>query len=130
MRIIITTTEKRAEQYAAYVAEQIEEGCTMGHWDAEHHWVMEDDPKPAPTEEPTEAVAEFKGVRATITESAGSDGARLVLIDTDFEPGASDGGPGLRVLVNDHPTYEGVHWAPADEEDEEDARLIRKYDGN
>lgn len=51
------------------------------------------------------------GVEVTIQESAGSDGAVVVIIDTDFEPDASDGGPGLRVLINDDPTYAGVDYA-------------------
>ena len=36
-----------------------------------------------------------------ITRSSGEDGAVLVLIDTTFEPNGTDGGPGLRVLIND-----------------------------
>ena len=40
-------------------------------------------------------------ITVTITRSAGADGAILVMIDTNFAPNASDGGPGLRVLVND-----------------------------
>jgi hypothetical protein len=43
-----------------------------------------------------------------VTTSDGDDGAILVLIDTDYEPDASDGGPGLRVLINDDPAYVGV----------------------
>lgn len=58
----------------------------------------------------TEYIAEGLGVKVTITESAGLDGAVVIFIDTDFEPSAIDGGPGLRVLINDDPTYEGVPW--------------------
>lgn len=47
-------------------------------------------------------------VTVAVTRSAGIDGAVVVFIDTDFEPDASDGGPGLRVLINDHDTYAGV----------------------
>lgn len=68
------------------------------------------------TEEPvigeSEAVG-FLGVKAIITRSDGPDGAVVVFIDTEFEPDASDGGPGLRVLINDDDTYVGVeHIAP------------------
>lgn len=38
------------------------------------------------------------GVHVEITSSAGSDGAVVVFIDTDFEPWET---PGLRVLIND-----------------------------
>ena len=38
----------------------------------------------------------------TVTRSAGKDGAVVVFIDTNgLEPSGSDGGPGLRVRVND-----------------------------
>lgn len=40
-------------------------------------------------------------VNVVITRSTGADGAILVMIDTNFAPDASDGSPGLRVLVND-----------------------------
>lgn len=56
------------------------------------------------------------GVTATITTSAGADGAVLVILDTDFEPDASDGGPGLRVMVNDGSAFVGVPHLPRDEE--------------
>ncbi len=36
------------------------------------------------------------------------DGAWVVQIDTTFEPNGSDGGPGLRVYINDDDTYVGV----------------------
>lgn len=49
----------------------------------------------------------MSNIEITITRSAGDDRAVLVLIDTDFEPNASDGGPGLRVLVNDGEVYTG-----------------------
>jgi hypothetical protein len=44
----------------------------------------------------------------TVTRSAGSDGAIVVFIDTETEPDGSDGGPGLRVLVNNETVYTGV----------------------
>jgi hypothetical protein len=46
-------------------------------------------------------------VKVTVTRSAGTDGAVLVLVDTGFEPDGSDGSPGLRVLVNDQPVFAG-----------------------
>jgi hypothetical protein len=49
-------------------------------------------------------------INITVTRSGGVDGAVLIFIDTDFEPGASDGGPGLRVLINDFDTYAGVAY--------------------
>ncbi len=43
-----------------------------------------------------------KAVTITVTRSAGEDNAVLVMIDTaGFQPNGADGGPGLRVLVND-----------------------------
>jgi hypothetical protein len=61
----------------------------------------------------SENIAEALGVTVTIVRSAGSDGAVVVMIDTEFEPDASDSGPGLRVLVNDGPpVYEGVEYKP------------------
>lgn len=56
---------------------------------------------------PPEPVGE---VIVTVTRSAGPDGAVLVMIDTDFEPDASDGSPGLRVRVNDGTVFEGVAY--------------------
>ena len=47
------------------------------------------------------------GLSITVTRSAGDDRAVLVIIDTDFEPTGSDGGPGLRILVNDDEAYVG-----------------------
>jgi hypothetical protein len=41
------------------------------------------------------------GIRVTVTRSSGDDGAVLVMIDTTFEPNGNDGGPGLRILIND-----------------------------
>jgi len=46
-------------------------------------------------------------VRIAVTRSAGDDRAVLVFIDTTFEPDGSDGGPALRVLVNDDEAYVG-----------------------
>jgi hypothetical protein len=56
------------------------------------------------------------GVTTIVTRSAGADGAVVVFIDTDFEPGASDGGPGLRVRINDDTTYAGVAYEPREED--------------
>ena len=52
------------------------------------------------------------GVTVAVHRSGGSDGAVVVQIDTDFEPDASDGGPGLRVNVNDGDAWTGVAYAP------------------
>lgn len=72
-----------------------------------------------PPEDPDKAVtAELDGVAVTITHSAGSDGAIVVFIDTEFEPDASDGGPGLRVQINDDDTYKGVKYTPREEKEE------------
>jgi hypothetical protein len=49
-------------------------------------------------------------VTISITRSAGDDRAVVVFVDTTFEPDASDGGPGLRVRVNDDPVYEGKEY--------------------
>lgn len=49
-------------------------------------------------------------VHVTVTRSAGDDRAVLILIDTDFEPDASDGGPGLRVLINDGEAFVGPRY--------------------
>lgn len=63
-----------------------------------------------------EARVDLDGCEVIITRSAGTDNAFVVFIDTDFEPGASDGGPGLRVRVNDHPVYVGVAYEPREED--------------
>lgn len=65
-------------------------------------------------EEVTEVRSEQGGRAPTvlIARSAGSDGAWVVFVDTDFEPDGSDGGPGLRILVNNADAYVGVAWAP------------------
>jgi hypothetical protein len=62
-------------------------------------------------------VTETKGVTVRVTDSAGVDGAVVVFIDTTFEPDASDGGPGLRVLINDEPAYEGRAFEARDDDD-------------
>lgn len=49
-------------------------------------------------------------VTVRVHYSAGSDRAVVVQIDTDFEPDASDGGPGLRILLNDSDAYIGVAY--------------------
>jgi hypothetical protein len=55
-------------------------------------------------------------VVVTVTRSAGLDGAVLVMIDTTFDPAGADHGPGLRVLVNDHPAWAGVAYQPVAED--------------
>lgn len=52
-----------------------------------------------------------------VMRSAGDDGAIVVLLDTTFEPDGGDGGPGLRVLVNDDLAYEGVPYRGRDDDD-------------
>jgi hypothetical protein len=54
-------------------------------------------------------------ITITATRSAGLDGAVLVFIDTDFEPDASDGGPGLRIMLNDSDAYVGKQAEYADD---------------
>lgn len=108
MRIVITTSDEKAVDYLEQVVvPAVAEGFREGHHDAEHHWAVEQTP-------PDPATAEALGVRVHVTTSAGSDGAVLVLIDTDFEPDGSDGS-GLRVRVNDEVVYAGVDYEPADE---------------
>jgi hypothetical protein len=53
---------------------------------------------------------ESNRVKVWIHPSGGADGAIVVQLDTEFEPDASDGGPGLRILLNDSDVYEGVAW--------------------
>ena len=52
------------------------------------------------------------GVSVTVEKSSGSDDAIVIQIDTEFEPDGSDGGPGLRVFVNDGDAYIGVAYRP------------------
>jgi hypothetical protein len=78
-------------------------GLTYDDYSGEHSIAVPGVPLEAP-----EVTAEALGVAVNITTSAGSDGAVLVILDTDFEPDGSDGGPGLRVMVNDGPAFEGV----------------------
>lgn len=47
------------------------------------------------------AALEVAGLRVSVFHSVASDGALVVQIDTSFEPNGSDGGPGLRVRVNE-----------------------------
>jgi hypothetical protein len=63
-------------------------------------------------------VAEFhdKAIEITATRSTGADGAFVVFIDTpNWEPDGSDGGPGLRVVLNDGEIYDVVPWEPFDD---------------
>lgn len=51
-----------------------------------------------------------KVTRVFVGPSAGSDGAMVVIVDTEYEPDGSDGGTGLRVLVNDGDAFVGVPY--------------------
>lgn len=51
--------------------------------------------------------SERSAVTITVTRSAGDDRAIVIFVDTDFEPSGSDGGPGLRILVNDDEAFVG-----------------------
>lgn len=62
-----------------------------------------------------EITFEAHGLSLTVTKSAGADGAVLVMVDTETEPDGSDGGPGLRVQVNDGSVFEGKPFKPVDE---------------
>ena len=55
-----------------------------------------------------EPVAYMPGVIVGVWPSAGDDNAVYLHVGTDFEPDGSDGGPGLRVDLNDAPIYTGV----------------------
>ena len=61
---------------------------------------------------------EVEAVGVTVTRSIGSDGAVVVFVDTPFEPDGSDGGPGLRVMINDDPTYVGKDYIPEEVPDD------------
>ena len=63
-----------------------------------------------------EASVKFNGVQVTVTESDGTDGAIIIFIDTVFEPDGSDGGAGLRVMLNDGDIYIGVAHIDREEE--------------
>lgn len=58
-------------------------------------------------------LADGRNVTVTITASAGSDNAAVVLVDTNFEPDNSDGHGGLRVMVNDGDAFIGVAYEEA-----------------
>lgn len=58
----------------------------------------------------SDTMTEAEDVTVTISRSAGIDGAVVIFIDTQFEPDGSDGGPGLRVIVNDDDAYTGVEF--------------------
>lgn len=87
-------------------------GLTWDEYSGEHSI-----PVPGEAVSPPETLAEALGVAVNITTSAGSDGAVLVIVDTEFEPDGSDGGPGLRVMVNDGDGFIGVPWLAPDKED-------------
>lgn len=76
----------------------------------------------------TEFIAEGLGVRVTITESAGNDNAIVVFVDTEFAPDASDGGRGLRVLINDDDGYIGVPHRPDPTDVMDDDEIERHND--
>lgn len=69
----------------------------------------------------------FLDTTVTITTSAGADGATVVFIDTAKEPDGSDGGPGLRVMVNDGDVFVGKPYV-SDQDDEtgDPAWFVRK----
>lgn len=73
---------------------------------------------------------EHLGAHVTITTSAGSDGAVVVFVDTDFEPDASDGGPGLRVILNDGDVFVGKPYQPSEEEDEPESTCWDDEEGH
>lgn len=54
-------------------------------------------------------------IKILVTRSASADGAVVVFIDTTFEPDGSDGSPGLRVVVNEDPAYEGKLYEYSDD---------------
>lgn len=64
------------------------------------------------------APTSLHGVAASIHRSGGADNAVVVQVDTDFEPDGSDGGPGLRVLINDDDAYIGTPYQPPEEDDQ------------
>jgi hypothetical protein len=86
-------------------------GLTGDEYSGEHSIAV-----PGVALEVPEVTAEAMGVAVNITTSAGSDGAVLVILDTTFEPDGSDGGPGLRVMVNDGDGFVGVPWAPSEDD--------------
>lgn len=49
-------------------------------------------------------------IAITVTRSDGADGAAVVFIDTQFEPTGNT--PGLRIVVNDEPVFEGKSFRP------------------
>lgn len=51
------------------------------------------------------------GRTITVTVDASElDGSYTVFVETNFEPDASDGGPGLRLYLNDEIVHEGRPW--------------------
>jgi hypothetical protein len=63
-------------------------------------------------------------VSVVVTRSSGHDRAVVVMVDTGFEPDASDGSPGLRILLNDEPVYEGVAYAWDDDDNPSGAVVV------
>lgn len=79
-------------------------------------------PEPTETTIPHEfkiTAARVNGAPVTfaVASSAGADGATVVFIDTGFEPDGSDGGPGLRIILNDHDVFEGVPYLPGPDDE-------------
>ena len=57
----------------------------------------------------------MEDILLTVTRSSGADGAVVIFIDTPtFEP---TGDPGLRILLNDTPVYEGRAHDPSGDRD-------------
>lgn len=69
-------------------------------------------------------ILDGEGIDIVVTRSAGADGAVLVMISTAFEPDASDGGPGLRVLLNDEPIFAGKDYEPSDDDERDHAETL------
>lgn len=73
------------------------------------------------------AVDDDDALVVTVTRSPGQDNAIVVYIDTGFEPDGSDGGPGLRVFINDDDTYVGKPREGAVDRFARDARLVVEF---
>lgn len=54
-------------------------------------------------------------VIATVTQSAGKDGAFVVFVDTNFEP--NEPTPGLRILLNDSDLFVGKPYEANDDDE-------------
>lgn len=67
-------------------------------------------------------------LRISVTRSAGDDRAVVVFVDTDFEPDGSDGGPGLRILVNDNEGFVGKAYDLGAHHEAEDVKFEVSFD--